>query len=234
MTQVCDLQLDLDKDAIARAYSRWAPVYDLVFGPVFERGRRAAVAAAERIGGLILEAGVGTGLSLPDYAPTSRVIGVDISEPMLRKAQERAGARGLRHVSGLAVMDIEHLSFADASVDVVVAQYVITAVPNPEATLDEFARVLKPGGEIVLLSRISAEAGLRRALEQWFAPAARRLGWRTDFAWQRYARWAERASGIRLVERRAVPPLGHFSLIRFAKDSAPASDAICSAARSKI
>jgi phosphatidylethanolamine/phosphatidyl-N-methylethanolamine N-methyltransferase len=232
MTQVCDLQLD--KDAIARAYSRWAPVYDLVFGPVFERGRRAAVAAAERIGGLILEAGVGTGLSLPDYAPTSRVIGVDISEPMLRKAQERVRALGLRHVSGLAVMDIEHLSFADASVDMVVAQYVITAVPNPEATLDEFARVLKPGGEIVLLSRISAEAGLRRALEQWFAPAARRLGWRTDFAWQRYARWAERAPGIRLVERRAVPPLGHFSLIRFAKDSAPASDAICSAARAGI
>jgi phosphatidylethanolamine/phosphatidyl-N-methylethanolamine N-methyltransferase len=231
MTQ---LDLQLDKDAIARAYGRWAPVYDLVFGPVFESGRRAAVVAAERIGGLILEAGVGTGLSLPDYATSSRVIGVDISEPMLRKAQERVRALGLRQIAGLAVMDIEHLSLPDASVDVVVAQYVITAVPNPEATLDEFARVLKPGGEIVLLSRVSAEAGLRHALEQWFAPAARRLGWRTDFVWQRYASWADRAPGIRLKERRAVPPLGHFSLIRFAKDRATASDAICSAARAEI
>ena len=63
----------------------------------------------------------------------------------------------------------------------VVAQYVITAVPDPEATLDEFARVLKPGGEIVLVNHIGAETGLRRAFEQGFAPVARRLGWRPEF-----------------------------------------------------
>ena len=88
----------------------------------------------------------------------------------------------------------------------------ITTVPDPEAALDEFARVLKPGGEIVLLSRVGAEAGLRRALEHLFAPVARRLGWRTEFAWERYERWAERPHGVRLVERRPMPPLGHFSL----------------------
>ena len=162
----------------------------------------AAIAAAERIGGRILEVGVGTGISLPDYSRTSRICGVDISEPMLRKAQERVAELGLANVEGLGVMDAEHLSFPDASFDVVVAQYVITTVPNPEATLDEFARVLKPGGEIVLVSRVGAEAGLRRALEHWFAPAARKLGWRTEFSWERYARWAERTRGMRLIERR--------------------------------
>ena len=100
-------------------------------------------------------------------------------------------------------MDAEHLSFPDASFDVVVAQYVVTTVPNPEATLDEFARVLKPGGEIILVSRVGAEAGLRRTIEQWFAPAARKLGWRTEFSWERYARWAERTHGMHLIERRA-------------------------------
>ncbi|HKF12541.1 MAG TPA: class I SAM-dependent methyltransferase [Xanthobacteraceae bacterium] len=208
---------DLDKETIAKAYARWAPVYDLVFGAVFERGRHTAVAAAERIGGRILEVGVGTGISLPEYSRSNRLCGVDISEPMLRKAQQRVGELGLSNVEGLWVMDAEHLSFADASFDVVVAQYVITTVPNPEATLDEFARVLRPGGEIVLVSRVGAEAGLRRALERWFAPAARKLGWRTEFAWERYAHWAEQSQGMRLVERRAVPPFGHFSLIRFAK-----------------
>jgi phosphatidylethanolamine/phosphatidyl-N-methylethanolamine N-methyltransferase len=210
---------ELDKETIAKAYARWAPVYDLVFGAVFERGRQAAIAAAERIGGRILEVGVGTGISLPDYSPRNRLCGVDTSEPMLRKAKERVAEHGLTNVEGLWVMDAEHLSFPNASFDVVVAQYVITTVPDPEATLDEFARILKPGGEIVLVSRVGAEAGLRRALERWFAPAARKLGWRTEFSWERYARWAERTPGMELVERRTMPPFGHFSLIRFAKNA---------------
>ena len=214
---------ELDKHTIAQAYACWAPFYDLVFGAVFEQGRHAAIRAAERIGGRILEVGVGTGISLPDYSRSNRLSGVDISEPMLRKAQERVAECGLTNVEGLWVMDAEHLSFPDASFDVVVAQYVITTVPNPEATLDEFARVLRPGGEIVLVSRVGAEAGLRRALERWFAPAARKLGWRTEFAWERYARWAERSRGMRLIERRAVPPFGHFSLIRFAKEGGAAA-----------
>ena len=83
----------------------------------------------------------------------------------------------------------QRLDFPDNSFDVVVAQYVITTVPDPEATLDEFARVLKPGGEIILVSRVGAEAGLRRTLEHWFVPVARKLGWRTEFAWERYASW---------------------------------------------
>jgi len=211
---------DLDKSTVTKAYARWAPVYDLVFGAVFERGRHAAIAAAERIGGRILEVGVGTGISLPHYSKKCRLCGIDISAPMLRKAQERVAELNLTHVEGLWVMDAEHLSFPDESFDVVVAQYVITTVPNPEATLDEFARVLKPGGEIVLVSRVGAEAGLRRSLEHWFQPAARKLGWRTEFSFVRYARWAAKTSGMRLIERRAMPPFGHFNLIRFGKNGA--------------
>src|ERR1700676_2681691 len=211
---------DLDKQTVTKAYAQWAPVYDLVFGAVFERGRHAAIAAAERLGGRILEVGVGTGISLPHYSKDCRLCGVDISAPMLRKAQERVAEFGLSNVEGLWVMDAEHLSFPDNAFDVIVAQYVITTVPNPEATLDEFARVLKPGGEIVLVSRVGAEAGLRRSLEHWFQPAARKLGWRTEFAFERYAQWASRTAGVTLLERRAMPPFGHFSLIRFAKDRA--------------
>ncbi len=211
------LHAELDKETVAKAYGRWAPVYDAVFGAVFEQGRHAAIAAAQRVGGRVLEVGVGTGLSLPYYSSDLRIYGIDISEPMLRKARQRVTEYGLDNVEALAVMDAEHLEFPDASFDVIVAQYVITTVPNPEATLDEFARVLRPGGEIVLVSRVGAEAGLRRALEKWFAPAARKLGWRTEFSFQRYAQWAEKTRGVRLIERRAMPPFGHFSLIRFTK-----------------
>jgi phosphatidylethanolamine/phosphatidyl-N-methylethanolamine N-methyltransferase len=100
---------------------------------------------------------------------------------------------------------------------VVVAHYVLSTVPNPEAALDEFARLLRPGGEIVIVSRVGAEAGARRLVEQMLQPIVRRLGWRTEFPWRRFSRWAERREDVRLIERRAMPPFGHFSLIRFAK-----------------
>jgi phosphatidylethanolamine/phosphatidyl-N-methylethanolamine N-methyltransferase len=207
---------ELDRDRVAEAYGRWAPVYDIVFGPVFSRGRRAAVDAADRIGGHILEVGVGTGLSLDHYAKDTQIVGIDISEPMLDKARERVKRLRLDQVETITVMDAEQLTFPDASFDVVVAQYVVTAVPNPEKALDEFVRVVRPGGEIILTSRIGAESGFRGTLEKWLMPVTSRLGWRTEFAWARYERWAAGAP-VRLLERRPLPPLGHFWLIRFAR-----------------
>jgi phosphatidylethanolamine/phosphatidyl-N-methylethanolamine N-methyltransferase len=209
-----------DKETVTKAYGRWAPVYDFVFGKVFAAGRTVAVEAAERIGGHILEVGVGTGISLPQYSRTNRVVGLDISLPMLRKAQEKIAEQSLGHVDGLAVMDAAKLAFLDESFDVVVGQYLITAVPDPEATLDEFARVLKPGGEIILVNHLTAEQGVRRVYERAFAPIARRLGWQPDFGWDRLAHWLERRGDISLIERRPIPPLGHFSLIRFARRTA--------------
>ena len=208
---------DIDAGMVGKAYARWAPVYDLVFGKVFDAGRKATIEAAEKIGGRILDVGVGTGISLPDYQRTNRVVGVDYSEPMLRKAHDRVIEQKLDHVDCLAVMDARHLGFPDAYFDVVVAQYVITAVPDPEATLDEFVRVVKPGGEIILVNHIGAETGFRRGFELAFAPMARRLGWRPEFPWARLETWAARHGGVRLVERRPMPLLGHFSLIRYAR-----------------
>src|SRR6266436_2280864 len=210
-------QLDFDREMVEQAYDRWAPIYDLVFGGVFSKGRKAAIQTTNKIGGRVLEVGVGTGISLPQYAPHLRIFGTDISEAMLQKAQRRVDELRLKNVEGLAVMDAENLEFPDNSFDVVMAQYVVTAVPNPEAALDECARVLRPGGEMILLSRVSADGGMRRLIEQRLQPVVRQLGWRTEFAWSRYAQWAAGAPGMELIERRPVPPFGHFSLIRFRK-----------------
>ena len=208
---------DIDNQAVAKAYARWAPVYDFVFGRVFARGRAASIEAAERIGGRILDVGVGTGISLLDYKRTNRIAAVDYSEPMLKKARERVLEHKLDHVECVAVMDAQKLGFADAVFDAVVAQYVITTVPDPETVLDEFVRVLRPGGEIILVNHIGAESGPRWLFERGFAPVARRLGWRPEFPWERIAKWAKRHGGVRLIERVPMPPLGHFSLIRFEK-----------------
>src|SRR6516165_1500506 len=85
-----ELPSELDLVTLRKAYARWAPLYDLVFGAVFDRGRQAAIAAADRVGGRILEVGVGTGISLPGYSRRNRITGIDLSEAMLRKARRRA------------------------------------------------------------------------------------------------------------------------------------------------
>lgn len=211
------MSAELDHSTVKRAYARWAPVYDLIFGAVFERGRQAAIAAAEQVGGDILEVGVGTGISLPGYSPRNHIVGIDLSEQMLRKAQRRVAELSLTNVVRLDVMDAEHLTFEDASFDVVVAHYVVSTVPNPEAALDEFARVVKPGGEIILVSRVGADSGFRRVAEEALQPIVKRLGWRSEFPWDRFARWIERRSDMHLIERRTMPPFGHFSLLRFRK-----------------
>ena len=92
-------------------------------------------------------------------------------------------------------------------------------------------RVLKPGGEIILVNHLGAEAGIRSSFEQGFAPLARRLGWRPEFRWERLAQWAARHGGVRVVERRTMPPLGQFSLIRFARLGNSRERAICCGGR---
>lgn len=208
---------DIDRAGVAKAYAAWAPVYDLVFGAVFDHGRKSTIAIADAIGGRVLDVGVGTGLSLSDYSRTTKLCGVDISEPMLRKAQERVRALNLTNVETLSVMDARNLAFPDNIFDAVVAQYVITAVPDPEGTLDDFVRVLKPGGELILVNHIGAESGPRKIFELAFAPLARRLGWRPEFPWERLTNWAAKHGGVTLIERRPMPPMGHFSLIRYRK-----------------
>ena len=79
---------------------------------------------AERIGGRILEVGVGTGLSLPQYKSATSIVGVDISERMLDVARKRVKKLGLDNVESIEVGDAENLQFPDGSFDVVVAQYV--------------------------------------------------------------------------------------------------------------
>lgn len=216
-------------DSVALAYDRWAPIYDLIFGPVFREGRRTATEAAERIGGRMLEVGVGTGLSLAGYRRDNTIFGMDISAPMLWKARGRVERQRLGHVGGLAVMDAERLAFGDSSFDVIVAQYVVTAVPNPERALDEFLRVVRPGGEIIITTRVGAETGLRGRIERLLMPLTSRLGWRTEFPWRRYADWVAGAPGATLVERRPLPPLGHFSLVRITKAPPAAQQASAAA-----
>ncbi len=202
---------------VEEAYARWAPFYDLVFAAIMAPGRRAAAAAAERAGGLVLDVGVGTGLELPMFGKSTRLVGVDLSEPMLRRAHERVRRESLGNVAGLVVMDAMRLAFPDGHFDAVVAPYVLTVVPDPQATLDELARVVKPGGEIVLVNHVGAESGPIAAIERWLGKNSASLGWRPEFPWAVLGDWVAAHPRMRLVERRKIAPFGLFTLARMEK-----------------
>jgi phosphatidylethanolamine/phosphatidyl-N-methylethanolamine N-methyltransferase len=138
---------DPDKQVMERAYARWAPIYDAVCGPLFLPARRAATAAARRVGGRILEVGVGTGLSFAGYDLTMEVVGIDFSDAMIAKARARLATGRYPFITSLAVMDAHDLAFPDASFDCVVAQFFITLVENADRALCECARVARPAAK---------------------------------------------------------------------------------------
>src|SRR5262245_14432377 len=165
-----NVQQNLDEHAIKSVYRRWAPVYDNTFGRVAAEGRKHAVRAINRSQGRVLEVGVGTGLSLPEYRRQLEIVGIDPSPDMLEKARERVAEEGLTNVTGLHEMDAGELKFPDASFDTVVAMYVMTVVPDPEKVMRELARVCRPGGEVMLVNHFSADEGMRGRVERSTAP----------------------------------------------------------------
>src|ERR687889_9153 len=203
-----------------KAYARWAPVYDVVYDRLTEPAARSAVQAAMACGPRILEAGVGTGLSLGYYRPHVDVHGVDLSEDMLRRARDKVIRRGLTHVRSLQVMDVCRLGFANETFDAVAAQFLITLVPSPEQALTEFARVLKPGGEIILVNHFGQADGPLARVEEIVAPFCSKIGWSSDFKVARIETWARAAGFMEIVEVRPVFPGGFFKILRLRKAEA--------------
>jgi phosphatidylethanolamine/phosphatidyl-N-methylethanolamine N-methyltransferase len=200
-----------------KAYARWAPIYDVVYDKLTEPAARAVVNAAMACGSRILEAGVGTGLALGYYPARAEVYGVDLSEDMLARAQEKVNRRGFTHVRSLQVMDVTRLGFPDEMFDAVAAQFLITLVPSPEDALTEFARVLRPGGEIILANHFGQPSGLVAKAEELAAPLASAIGWSSDFKATRVEAWARGTGRMEVVELKSLFPAGFFKLMRIRK-----------------
>ena len=173
---------ELEKRQVKRAYALYSPVYDLLFDWIFHPGREAAVRLlAIQPGDRILEVGIGTGLNLRLYPPHCQLVGIDLSERMLEKAQAKIEELRLGNVT-LKVMDAGATDFADNEFDRAVATYVISAVPDPITVLREMRRVVKPGGTLVILNHFRSEKPLIGSLEDLVAPVCARLGWKSNLA----------------------------------------------------
>jgi phosphatidylethanolamine/phosphatidyl-N-methylethanolamine N-methyltransferase len=201
----------ISERAVVEAYRRFAPVYDATFGRVVGRYHRHIGDAVRELNAVdVLEVGVGTGLSLSHYPRGTRLVGVDLSEEMLARARERAG-RGVEATVDLRLADGERLGFDDGAFDLVVLPFVVSVTPDPQALLDEVARVLRPGGTVLVLNHFSGVSGLRW-IEQLFAPLADRIGFRSDFPLEQLRHPRLARSTVR-----ALWPIGFFQLVRFEK-----------------
>ena len=194
-----------------RTYRLFAGSYDVVFGPIFHPGRKAAVQIAnDRPHQRILEVGVGTGLSLPYFRRDSRVTGIDVSREMLDKARQRVGRKRLSHVEALLEMDAEQTAFEDDSFDAVLALYVASVVPNPARFAAEMRRVCKPGGAIVIVNHFSSRNPLVGWFERRLAPLAKHIGFHADFPLETFVR----AGRLEVREVRPSNLFGYWKLLR--------------------
>jgi len=157
------------------SYTLLAPFYDAALQRATRAARRRSLAALPGDGGRVLLAGVGTGLDLPHLPPTRRYIGLDFNRSMLRRALPRADGLDFAPVQG----DAQRLPFAEATFDAAALHLILAVVPQPERCLSEIARVVRPGGTVIIFDKF-----LRRdqpaLLRRWLNPLARRVATRLD------------------------------------------------------
>jgi phosphatidylethanolamine/phosphatidyl-N-methylethanolamine N-methyltransferase len=126
-------------------------------------------------------------------------------------------------VKDVQLMDAHHMTFADATFDCVVAQFVITLVENPEQELSECNRVVKPGGRIILVNHLYSETGVAAAVERWAARRTRAFGLRPEFPFGRLLASAQANNEAALVERRKLAPFGIYTVVYFERAVASAA-----------
>lgn len=134
-------------DTRAKSYDRTVGIGERLLLGDYRR------AFAAELRGDVLEIAIGSGLNLPFYPPAvNRVVGIDLSHGMLVEARSRAHHLG-RGVA-LAQMEAGRLALPDRSFDTVAVSLALCTVPDPVETLQEMARVCRPGGRVVLLEHV--------------------------------------------------------------------------------
>jgi phosphatidylethanolamine/phosphatidyl-N-methylethanolamine N-methyltransferase len=205
----------MDLQDTLKTYRLFSGSYDFVFGPIFHPGRKAAVRIANaQPGQRILEAGVGTGLSLPYFRSDAEVTGIDVSAEMLAKAKKRAAK--LPQVKAIVEMDAEQTNFADNSFDAVLALYVASVVPDPARFAAEMRRVCRPGGTIVIVNHFMSDNPLVRGFEKMLAPLAGKIGFHADFELDKFIDVGQ----LTVREIRPSNLFGYWKLLRCVNDKA--------------
>lgn len=147
-------------------YDRFAGLYDAVdwfTGNTTHRYRRRTLPYLPAPGCRVLEIGFGSGKLHLELARHYELSGLDLAPGMVALTQKRLAARGLR--SDVRQGDACALPWPAAHFDAVVSTFAFSAIPDAETALDEMVRVLKPGGNLIIVDAGESERGT------WFARA---------------------------------------------------------------
>ena len=168
------------KSMLRSSYSLIAPIYDLAIEKAMRKAREQSLLALPRSEpGNVLISGVGTGLDLPFLPEMHRYTALDFNAAMLSRARTRNTDLAIDWVLG----DSMNLPFADASFDHIVLHLITAVVPHPHLCLSEAARVLKPGGSIVLLDKFLRK-GQAAPLRRMLTPLSSRIATRMDVVFE--------------------------------------------------
>lgn len=196
--------------SLRHSYTLIAPLYDAAIAAATLSARRRSLAALPAAPGRVLLAGIGTGLDLPLLPAGHDYVGLDLTPAMLARTLPRAGSLDFQPLQG----DAQRLPFAAASFDAAVLHLILAVVPEPGACLGEIARVLKPGGRVLIFDKFlrpGQTAWLRRLLN----PLVRRVATRLDVVFEEVL---AQAPGLRLEDDRPALAGGWFRLIRLRRD----------------
>lgn len=156
-------------------YKLWAPVYDVIFnaGYLLEARKKVFQGMAFTPQQKILVVGVGTGAELELlYHEGLAITAIDYSPSMLNKARQKFSTSSITFIE----MDAQELKFPNAQFDLVIGILILSVVPNPDACLKEMARVIKPGGEILLFDKFLPAAHHLSVPKKIIRPAIKLLG----------------------------------------------------------
>jgi len=163
-----------------KLYDLWAWFYDYTFGAlVRQRQVKAVQTLRAKPGELVLDLGVGTGMTLPHYPKNVRIVGLDLSAGMLAKARRKVAEHGLSNVQ-LMQGDAMRPPFPDHCFDHILITHVISVVSDPANLLRQAKRLVRPGGRVVMLNHFQSSFGVVRFFEKILNPLFVKIGWRSD------------------------------------------------------
>ena len=183
----------MDQNSIIKSYRRLSSFYDLTFGRVLRHGQKTVINKMDcKKSDLVLEIGIGTGLTFKYYPKQTKVVGIDLSPDMLKLAKKKIN-KSKENGKYVSQMNGEQLSFADNSFNKVVAMYVVSVTQNPKKLIDEMKRVCKKDGDIYIVNHFSGENDglLLKLFEKSLMPVSKVLGWKPYFPISEFNKYAD-------------------------------------------